>query len=136
MSSPLSRAQSAFDLLRRPEVSYQDLLQLIGVPDGVDADERLTEQLVLELTVRARYEGYIVRQNAEIERQRANEESALPVDIDYGRVTGLSNEVRQRLTETRPATLGQASRVPGVTPAAISLLLVHIKSRARRAGGM
>jgi tRNA uridine 5-carboxymethylaminomethyl modification enzyme len=136
MGSPLSRPQSAFDLLRRPEVSYENLLQIIGAPEVLECDERVAEQLVLELTVRARYEGYIVRQSAEIERQRANEEAALPGDIDYGRVTGLSNEVRQRLNETRPATLGQASRVPGVTPAAISLLLVHIKSRARHAGGM
>jgi tRNA uridine 5-carboxymethylaminomethyl modification enzyme len=89
--------------------------------------------VITELTVRARYEGYIQRQNAEIERQRGNEASSLPQDIDYGHVHGLSNEVRQRLAEVRPQTLGQAARVPGITPAAISLLLIHLK-RPRAVG--
>ncbi len=92
-------------------------------------DERIAEQLVLELTVRARYAGYIERQQVEIERQRDHETSPLPQEIDYGHVTGLSNEVRQRLAEVRPLTLGQAARIPGVTPAAISLLLIHMKRK-------
>ena len=77
----------------------------------------------------AKYSGYLKRQTDEIERQRRNEELRLPVDIDYADVGGLSNEVRQRLRDVRPATLGQAARIPGLTPAAVSLLLVHLKKR-------
>jgi tRNA uridine 5-carboxymethylaminomethyl modification enzyme len=91
------------------------------------ADERIAGQAVIDLTVRARYAGYIERQQAEIERQRKHEGAALPADLDYAHVGGLSNEVRQRLAETRPQTLGQAARIPGITPAALSLLLVHLK---------
>jgi tRNA uridine 5-carboxymethylaminomethyl modification enzyme len=117
----------AFDLLRRPEMDYGQVAALHGAFDPDGMDERIPEQLVLELTVRARYAGYIERQVAEVERQRSNEQTALPERIDYAAVAGLSSEVRQKLAETRPATIGQASRVPGVTPAAISLLLVHLK---------
>ena len=83
-----------------------------------------------QVEVHARYAGYIERAHAEIARAQRNEETALPPDLDYARLTGLSHEVRQRLTEVRPATLGQAARVPGVTPAAVSILLVHLKKRA------
>jgi tRNA uridine 5-carboxymethylaminomethyl modification enzyme len=129
LGAPLSREARAFELLRRPEVSYESLVELVGdAPDAV-SDERIVAQRVLELTVRARYAGYIERQHDEIERQREQETASLPGDIDYGDVSGLSNEVRQRLAEVRPLTLGQASRVPGVTPAAISLLMIHMKRR-------
>jgi tRNA uridine 5-carboxymethylaminomethyl modification enzyme len=122
---------SAFDLLRRPEVDYPALAALIGSYDAADLDDRIGEQLVLDLTVRARYEGYIERQRLEIERQREHESAALPSELDYSGISGLSNEVRQKLDEVRPVTLGQAARVPGVTQAAISLLLIHLKrSRA------
>jgi tRNA uridine 5-carboxymethylaminomethyl modification enzyme len=117
----------AFDLLRRPEVDYPQLAATYGGFDAEAMDERVPEQLVLELTVRARYAGYIERQLAEIARARSSEQTALPERLDYAAVAGLSSEVRQKLSETRPATIGQASRVPGVTPAAISLLLVHLK---------
>jgi tRNA uridine 5-carboxymethylaminomethyl modification enzyme len=93
------------------------------------SDERLTEQVSLQIEVQAKYSGYLKRQTDEIERQRRNEELRLPVDIDYADVGGLSNEVRQRLRDVRPATLGQAARIPGLTPAAVSLLLVHLKKR-------
>ena len=83
--------------------------------------------------MRAKYSGYIERQQAEIERQRRHEETRLPAEIDYAMVAGLSNEARQRLTESRPGTLGQASRLPGITAATVSLLLVHLKKRARAA---
>jgi tRNA uridine 5-carboxymethylaminomethyl modification enzyme len=126
----LVRLGRNFELLRRPEIDYPALLHKLGLPPADIADERIAEQLELELMVRARYAGYIERQHAEIERTRAHESAPLPGDIDYGRVQGLSNEARQRLAEVRPLTLGQASRVPGVTPAAISLLLIHMK-RAR-----
>ena len=126
----LQRLGRDFELLRRPELDYPQLLQRLGLPPADVADERLAEQLALALTVRARYAGYIERQRGEIERARAQESAPLPGDLDYRHVQGLSNEARQRLAEVRPMTLGQASRVPGVTPAAISLLMIHMK-RAR-----
>ena len=125
---------SAMELLRRPEVSYEELVRQIGPGIGEGADERIAEQMVVDLTVRARYAGYIERQNAEIERQRQHESAQLPDQFDYARVSGLSNEVRQRMIEVRPQTLGQAARIPGVTPAAISLLLVHLKRGAAAKG--
>jgi tRNA uridine 5-carboxymethylaminomethyl modification enzyme len=125
---PLSREQRGFDLLRRPEVSYDALVGLIGASsaDWHD-DERLAAQVPLQVDVQAKYAGYIDRQHEEVERQRHHEETGLPEQIDYSLVRGLSNEVRQRLAEHRPATLGQAARIPGVTPAAVSLLLIHLK---------
>jgi len=102
---------------------------ILPEPCDVD-DDRLPRQVGAELQARAKYAGYIKRQEEEIERLRRNEETALPPDLDYGAFTGLSHEVRQRLAEVRPATLGQASRVPGVTPAAVSILLVHLKKRS------
>src|SRR5690606_5184679 len=131
-------------LLRRPEVSYERLTQLacVGRPQWMqapDADERLVEQVTQQLEVQAKYTGYIDRQQDEVERHRRHETTRLPDDLDYVQVRGLSTEVRQRLNEVRPATVGQASRVPGVTPAAISLLLVHLKrhsavNRSQRTG--
>jgi tRNA uridine 5-carboxymethylaminomethyl modification enzyme len=126
--TPVTREQRGFELLRRPEVSYHALTQLIGA-SGADwlADERLAVQVPLQVDVQAKYSGYIERQHEEIERQRRNEDTNLPAAIDYALVRGLSNEARQRLTEHRPATLGQAARIPGITPAAVSLLLIHLK---------
>jgi tRNA uridine 5-carboxymethylaminomethyl modification enzyme len=131
----LARPTHAFDLLRRPEISHAALTAIAAVGDvewmvAQDADERLVEQVRQQVEVLAKYTGYIDRQQDEIERQRRHEETKLPTDLNYADVRGLSTEVRQRLQEARPATLGQASRVPGVTPAAISLLLVHLKKRA------
>jgi len=127
--APLSRDFSAFELLLRPEVNYDDLLDIAGQPDWSGVDDRLPAQVRLQIEVRAKYAGYIERQQDEIERQQRNEETRLPDDLDYVQVAGLSHEVRQKLSETRPATVGQAGRIPGVTPAAISLLLVHLKKR-------
>jgi tRNA uridine 5-carboxymethylaminomethyl modification enzyme len=122
------------ELLRRPGVHHVDLLELIGPPEVVagesgPADERIASQLGPALEVRARYTGYIERAQEEIERARHNEHTPLPADLDYRALAGLSNEVRQKLTEIRPATLGQAARVPGVTPVAVGILLVHLKKR-------
>ena len=132
--APLVREAHAMDLLRRPEVSYAALtgIEQIGLPAWMQscADERLVEQVQQQLEVQARYSGYIDRQQTEIERQRRQEEMLLPSDIDYVQVRGLSNEVRQRLAAVRPDTIGQASRIPGITPAAVSLLLVHLKRHA------
>jgi tRNA uridine 5-carboxymethylaminomethyl modification enzyme len=134
LGTTLSRETRALDLLRRPEVAYESLVEAIGKASPLD-DERLVEQVGAQLDVRAKYEGYVTRQTAEIERQRRHESDLLPADLDYGAIRGLSNEVRQRLKEARPATLGQASRVPGVTPAAMSLLLVHLKRIRSLAAG-
>jgi tRNA uridine 5-carboxymethylaminomethyl modification enzyme len=143
----LSREQTALDLLRRPELSHAELAGALGDDPAIvepdrewASDERLAEQVPLALEVEARYAGYVERQREEIERQRRLEDTVLPSWLDFAGVRGLSNEVRQRLLEHRPTTLGQASRIPGVTPAAISLLLVHLKrgapadKGARRAG--
>jgi tRNA uridine 5-carboxymethylaminomethyl modification enzyme len=129
--APLTRDAKAFELLRRPEVAYQLLLTLPTVgPPTLEADERLIEQLAVQIDVQAKYTGYIDRQSEEIARQARHEDTRLPTDLNYKEVLGLSNEVRQRLCEARPETLGQAGRVAGVTPAAVSLLLVHLKRRS------
>ena len=89
----------------------------------------MTEQIDNQVEIDARYSGYVCRQQQEIDRARNNEQTILPEDLDYLGVRGLSNEIRQKLVMTRPATLGQAARISGMTPAAIALLLVHIKKR-------
>jgi tRNA uridine 5-carboxymethylaminomethyl modification enzyme len=122
---PLEREYSLFDLLRRPEVDYQSMLRLPGAtPSLTDSEE------IEQVEIQAKYQGYIARQQDEIEKAAANEHLLLPDAFDYHSVPGLSIEVRQRLANVRPQTLGQASRVQGVTPAAISLLLVHLKRRS------
>jgi tRNA uridine 5-carboxymethylaminomethyl modification enzyme len=129
LGGPLGRDCSAFDLLRRPEVSYDDVLEIVGAPEAPE-DDRLPQQVRAQVEVRAKYAGYIERQQDEVERQKRNEETSLPPDLDYSQITGLSHEVRQKLEQARPATLGQAGRIPGVTPAALSILLVHLKKRS------
>jgi len=124
LGQPLSREYKLVDLLRRPEVSYDDLQQLDPTP--VDIDPEVAQQV----EVQTKYAGYIVRQQEEIDRHRRFEDTVLPEGIDYDKIYGLSTEIRQKLNDHRPATLGQAARISGVTPAAISLLLVHLKRRA------
>lgn len=121
----LEREYSAEELLRRPEVSYDALHTLPGIGEPF-ADPSVRAQVDIQI----KYAGYIARQKEEVARSLQYEEMALPDDMDYGQVTGLSAEVSQRLNEHRPQTIGQASRIQGVTPAAISLLLVHLKRRA------
>ena len=104
------------------------LIDAGGEAEGVD--DRLPTQVRAELEARTKYAGYIKRQEEEVERQRRNEETRLPADLDYAALAGLSHEVRQCLAQARPATIGQASRMPGVTPAAVSILLVHLKKRS------
>ncbi len=145
LSSARFRGVTAFDWLRRPEVSYGDLNRLAIESAGDAADEflqgdpmpglaaqddRLPEAVRLQIEVRAKYSGYIERQQDEIDRQRKHEELPLPADLDYANVAGLSNEVRQKLAAAKPDTLGQASRLPGITPAAVSVLLIHLKRRS------
>jgi tRNA uridine 5-carboxymethylaminomethyl modification enzyme len=128
LPAPLGRDLSAAELLKRPEVSYDALLELAGPPAAL-ADERLPAQVRTQVEVHARYAGYIERAQEEIERTRRHEETALPSELDYDSLQGLSHEVRQTLARCRPATLGQAARLPGVTAAAVSILLVHLKKR-------
>ncbi len=127
--APLGHDYTAMELLKRPEVSYQALMSLPGIGPGVsDATVRA------QIEVQTRYDGYIERQLKDIERTRANEAMRLPNDLDYATVRGLAAEVQEKLARHQPETLGQASRISGVTPAAISLLLVHLKKRSLRAG--
>jgi tRNA uridine 5-carboxymethylaminomethyl modification enzyme len=112
---------------------YEDIVALarVGAADGyAELSEELSTQIGRQLEIQARYSGYIERQADEIERQRKHETTVLPDDFDYAVVTGLSNEVREKLERIRPASIGQASRISGMTPAAISLLLIHLKKRA------
>jgi tRNA uridine 5-carboxymethylaminomethyl modification enzyme len=135
LGGPLTREAHALDLLRRPELNYDDLALVAPSADAEAwrCDERLAEQVKLQIEVQAKYSGYLKRQRDEIERHQRHEELRLPENIDYGDVSGLSNEARQRLRDVRPETLGQAARIPGLTPAAVSLLLVHLKKHARAA---
>jgi tRNA uridine 5-carboxymethylaminomethyl modification enzyme len=124
---------SAAELLRRPEYRYRDVVALPGVgapANGLEAEQQ--EQLAVAVEVQAKYAGYIDRQQREIARHAKHESLRLPEDIDYAAVDGLSHEARQRLAGARPATLGQASRLEGMTPSAVSLLLVHLKKRELR----
>jgi tRNA uridine 5-carboxymethylaminomethyl modification enzyme len=127
LGQPMEREYRLIDLLRRPKVSYASLLTLPG------AGEAATDPQVIEQTeIQAKYQGYIERQRDEIDRAQNNEALPLPADLDYCDVRGLSIEVQQKLNQHRPETLGQASRVQGITPAAISLLLVHLKRREKK----
>lgn len=127
LGGPLTRDQRAFELLRRPELDYASLTAAPEIGPPV-TDARVAEQV----EVQAKYSGYIERQQADIDRQRRHEEHSLPLDLDYSQVRGLSTEVSEKFRLHRPQTLGQAARIPGVTPAAISLLMVHLKKGAAR----
>ncbi|BBJ00733.1 tRNA uridine 5-carboxymethylaminomethyl modification enzyme MnmG [Ferrigenium kumadai] len=122
LGKPIEREYPLYELLRRPDVSYAALLSLPGAGEGV-TDEKVAEQVEIQ----AKYSGYIERQRDEIERNEQYEVLCLPSDLDYREVRGLSIEVQQKLNKHRPETVGQAARISGVTPAAISLLLVHLK---------
>ncbi len=124
LKNPLQRETTLLDLLRRPEVSLDSLRALGLIPtDGYGEAE------MEQVEIQAKYAGYIERQQAEIRRTQRYEDLPLPPALDYRRVSGLSREVQEKLSRHRPATLGQAARIPGVTPAAVSLLLVHLKKK-------
>jgi tRNA uridine 5-carboxymethylaminomethyl modification enzyme len=124
LGGPLSKEANALQLLARPNVAYRELMRLPRLAPGLE-----DSQVIEQLEVQAKYAGYIERQQDEIDKHRANEAVVLPEDLDYSVVRGLSAEVREKFLRHRPQTLGQASRIPGVTPAAISLLLIHLKKR-------
>lgn len=126
LKTPLTKDTSLYDMLRRPEVSYDSLTSLAIAGDKID-DPVAAEQVEIQ----TKYAGYIKRQMEEIEKHKRYENKAIPEDFDYVSINALSLEVREKLQQARPQTIGQASRVPGVTPAAISLLLVFIKKAGR-----
>jgi tRNA uridine 5-carboxymethylaminomethyl modification enzyme len=119
---PLAHEYNLLNLLARPEVDYAGLQQVTGT----GLKDRLAAE---QVEIRTKYAGYIARQQGDIARLRSSENIELPADLDYYAISGLSREIQQKLTEIRPATLGQASRIPGVTPAAISLLMIQLKKR-------
>jgi tRNA uridine 5-carboxymethylaminomethyl modification enzyme len=120
-----AREYRLMDLLKRPELGYADVAGLPGLDGDPVADEAVAEQVQIQ----AKYQGYIDRQQYEIDRLKRHEATPLPADLDYAAVSGLSHEIRQKLDEARPSTLAQAARIPGVTPAALSILLIHLKKR-------
>lgn len=120
----MSRETNALDLLRRPELDYAKLAKVPELGPMVDR-----EDVAAQVEVQTKYAGYLERQREEIERQRRHECTAIPTSFDYDKVRGLSAEVLLKLKRSMPATIGQAARISGVTPAAISLLLVHLKRR-------
>jgi tRNA uridine 5-carboxymethylaminomethyl modification enzyme len=135
LDSERNRLKGAADLLKRPEYSYSDVIALpdVGASDvTATMNDEQREQVELQLEVQAKYAGYIDRQQREIAQHAKQESLRLPEDIDYAIVEGLSNEARQRLESSRPVTLGQASRLEGMTPSAVSLLLIHLKKRQLR----
>jgi tRNA uridine 5-carboxymethylaminomethyl modification enzyme len=123
---PISKEITALDLLKRPEIDYQRLVEVEGIGPGV-----VNEQISRQLEIQVRYSGYLQRQQEDIARRRHHETTKIHNDFDFNGVQGLSNEVKEKLQSVRPDTIGQASRVPGVTPAAISLLLVHLKKSGK-----
>ena len=124
LRTPVSEACNAMDLLKRPELDYQTVATMAGV--ACSADERTG----LQLEIQSKYQGYIDRQIEEVARLRRHEQTELPDDMDYTAISGLSAEIQQKLLAVRPRTLGQAKRIQGVTPTAVSLLLVHLKKRS------
>ncbi len=133
LGKPLNKGTSLYDMLRRPEVSYDSLTSLDV------AGEKLTDPVAAEqVEIQTKYAGYIKRQLEEIEKHKRYENKPIPQDFDYMKISSLSSEVREKLHKNQPQTIGQASRIPGVTPAAISLLLVFLKthkSAAKKAAG-
>ncbi|TGV18990.1 tRNA uridine-5-carboxymethylaminomethyl(34) synthesis enzyme MnmG [Pseudoalteromonas sp. MEBiC 03607] len=124
LKTPLTREASLEDLIRRPEIRYTDLMEIDGLGSEFDNQAALEQ-----VEIHTKYAGYIARQQDEINKQLRHEQTVLPKDFDYSTVSGLSNEVIAKLTDSRPDTIGQASRISGITPAAISLLLVYLKKQ-------
>jgi tRNA uridine 5-carboxymethylaminomethyl modification enzyme len=127
-STPISQAVRAIELLKRPEVQYAGLIEIAGLEPVLDFDQ------AAELEIEVKYEGYVRRQSDAIERSKRLEDALIPDGMDYATVQGLSTEARERLADVRPRSLGQAARMPGITPAAISLLGVHIRVRRTKKG--
>ncbi|WP_417549308.1 tRNA uridine-5-carboxymethylaminomethyl(34) synthesis enzyme MnmG [Methylophaga sp.] len=121
LGEPLAKSSTAIELLRRPSVDYQGLMTLL------DEEQTVADDVAEQVMIQVKYAGYINRQQNEVNRLQRNESTTLPADLDYKNVRGLSNEVREKLQNAKPLSLGQAARISGVTPAAVSLLLVHLR---------
>ncbi|WP_300493449.1 tRNA uridine-5-carboxymethylaminomethyl(34) synthesis enzyme MnmG [uncultured Methylophaga sp.] len=121
LGEPLAKSSTAIELLRRPSVDYQGLMTLL------DEEQTVADDVAEQVMIQVKYAGYINRQQNEVNRLQRNEDTTLPDNLDYHNVRGLSNEVREKLQNAKPQSLGQAARISGVTPAAVSLLLVHLK---------
>ncbi len=126
LSRPISREYSLLELLRRPELTYNDVAGLVG-------EAETQGQVAEQVEIQTKYQGYIDRQTEEIDRMRRYENTRIPEALDYSLIEGLSNELKQKLGDARPETLGRASRIQGMTPAAVSLLLVYMKKRSMAA---
>uniref|UniRef100_UPI0021483062 tRNA uridine-5-carboxymethylaminomethyl(34) synthesis enzyme MnmG n=1 Tax=Endozoicomonas sp. SESOKO1 TaxID=2828742 RepID=UPI0021483062 len=126
LSRPVSREYSLLELLRRPELTYSDVAGLVG-------EAETHGQVAEQVEIQTKYQGYIDRQTEEIDRMRRYENTRIPQTLDYTLIEGLSNELKQKLSDARPETLGRASRIQGMTPAAVSLLLVYMKKRSMAA---
>ena len=129
--------KTAYDLLKRPDISYKELTKQIGGSAEHTKNTKTFDGIIGELLeTEAKYEGYVNKQKREIKKQRTYSETRLPESMDYTKLPGLSNEVRQKLTEFAPKTIGHAARIQGITPAALSALLVHLKKqKIKRAQG-
>jgi tRNA uridine 5-carboxymethylaminomethyl modification enzyme len=122
LKTPVSKEATLEDILRRPETKYDDVMAIEAFGPAL-ADKQAAEQVEIQI----KYQGYIDRQMDEIEKKKRHENTLIPTEFDYSQISGLSNEVVAKLTDARPETLGKASRISGITPAAISLLLVYLK---------
>ncbi len=128
LNKPLTKTSSLFNILQRPEINYENILQLQQLLQLNSINiENLPADVIDQVEIQCKYSGYINRQLAEIEKQQRQENKTIPDDFDYTKISSLSNEVMEKLIKAKPQTIGQASRVPGVTPAAISLVMVYLK---------
>jgi tRNA uridine 5-carboxymethylaminomethyl modification enzyme len=123
----LQRTVTVAELLRRPEIDYEIIAALTDVP-------KLTAEIKEQVEIQFKYEGYIVKQEEQVKRFRRLEKKLLPADLDYGQIIGLSREGREKMSALKPRSIGQASRIPGVSPADINVLLVYLEKRRRQGG--
>jgi len=123
LDRPITREYSLTDLLKRPEIKYKHLAE-------INEELKIADDVSEQIEIQTKYDGYISRQQDEVDRLKKNENTKLPIDFDYESISGLSNEIRQKLLDVRPETIGQATRIPGITPAAVSLLLVYLKKKS------
>jgi tRNA uridine 5-carboxymethylaminomethyl modification enzyme len=121
-SSPVTESVSLYQLLKRPELDYSHIVKIEGQDRGLPDDVRN------QVEIQCKYEGYLERQESDVRKFRQLERISIPAELDYCAITGLSNEARQKLSSVRPRSLGQASRIPGITPSAISILMVFLKA--------
>ncbi|MBX2809089.1 MAG: tRNA uridine-5-carboxymethylaminomethyl(34) synthesis enzyme MnmG [Cellvibrionaceae bacterium] len=129
LKSPLSHEYNLYELIKRPELTMRDILALRTLDKTAASVADVSPEVAEQVEISAKYAGYINRQAEEIARVRQHEDTCLPADFDYQQVAGLSNEIKQKLSHHRPDNLGRAARIPGVTPAAVSLLLIYLKKR-------